>query len=520
MDKTAAARRLELFGWVLAIIACTFVVSLFNHGPVPSMEPRFAEAVREMTARGNWLVPIKNGVPYIEYPPLYFWLGCILHSIGLPLVVAIRLPGYLAFFLWLFWLARLQGLLFPTWPRFLLPLAGIGIPVVVYNFLVAQSDSLLTLGIVIAFTGYLRLPRHRPPQRFAWEMWLGICLATAAKGPVGMAITLPAMGLDRWIWGTGEDSGLRGWLARGLRAAWELQPIRGLALVLAVTVPWYIAAGLTEGWDYVYANLVYQNFSRFTTGFSHEHAWYFYFIDFWGDFFPLAFLAPIGLVAAFRARDVGARAMAIWFLWTFLFFTVSMSKQGKYIMPSAPAVAALAIFGVRYFWDDPVRARLTAAIKSWSAVFALAIAAVVLIVVPMRRESIGGVAGFRQIQHLVAKDPGRIVSYGWPRSMTLYELGYPMPFVRTPRELYARVADGRIKAGDYLLTDRDALDTALFNAQPLVPVPAPPRFEKIAEIDAEKPMVLYRVLPGAAALPPPPTAEPPELPWWAEFDTD
>jgi len=62
---------------------------LFNHGPVPSMEPRFAEAVREMLARGEWLIPIKNGVPYIEYPPLYFWLGLLGTFLGLPLTAAI-----------------------------------------------------------------------------------------------------------------------------------------------------------------------------------------------------------------------------------------------------------------------------------------------------------------------------------------------------------------------------------------------------------------------------------------------
>ncbi|MDE2274630.1 MAG: hypothetical protein KGL00_10600, partial [Gammaproteobacteria bacterium] len=70
-------KRLSPLHWLLLALAVIYGVALFNHGPIPSMEPRFAEAVREMFARGAWLIPIKNGVPYIEYPPLYFWLALI-----------------------------------------------------------------------------------------------------------------------------------------------------------------------------------------------------------------------------------------------------------------------------------------------------------------------------------------------------------------------------------------------------------------------------------------------------------
>ncbi len=68
-------KRLTALHWLLIVLGGLCLVSMFNHGPVPSMEPRFAESVREMLARHQYLIPIKNGVPYIEYPPLYFWLS-------------------------------------------------------------------------------------------------------------------------------------------------------------------------------------------------------------------------------------------------------------------------------------------------------------------------------------------------------------------------------------------------------------------------------------------------------------
>src|SRR5574340_79438 len=189
-------KRLDPLHWLLVALAVIYGVALFNHGQIPSMEPRFAEAVREMFARGEWLIPIKNGLPYIEYPPLYFWLGLIGRSAGLPLLAAIRLPGYIGFLLWVWWLARLQNDLFSTWPRWLLPLTCAALPAILYNFFTAQSDSLLILGTLIALTGYVRLRNDSARHGFPWELWLGVLLATAAKGPVGLAITLPVIAIE------------------------------------------------------------------------------------------------------------------------------------------------------------------------------------------------------------------------------------------------------------------------------------------------------------------------------------
>ena len=59
----------------LVVLLLMYAFSMGNHPLIPSMEPRFAEVIREMMARGEYLIPIKNGVPYIEYPPLYYWLS-------------------------------------------------------------------------------------------------------------------------------------------------------------------------------------------------------------------------------------------------------------------------------------------------------------------------------------------------------------------------------------------------------------------------------------------------------------
>lgn len=517
--------------WLLLVLAALCGVSLFNHGPVPSMEPRFAEAVREMLARHEYLIPIKNGLPYIEYPPLYFWLGLAGAALGLPIEAAIRLPGYIALLLWVVWLARLQKELFPTWPKWLLPLTGACMPAVLYNFFTAQSDSLLILGTLIAFTGYIRIRTDRPLYRFPWEMWLGVALATAAKGPVGIAVTLPIMFFETAATGylslqpdTGEPRGFRyrsGWVWRELL---RLSPGRGIPLALVGLVPWYVAAGFAVNWDFVRAVLVYQNFTRFFIGFDHLQPWWLYFQTVWGDFLPLCLLLPFGLYYGFRyvRREFRWRLLLIWTLWTVLFFTLSASKQSKYILPAAPALALLALAAIEPVFKTD---KLHGIVRNILGVIAVLVLAVFFLGVtwwvPKNKDRIGGVSGFMQIKAAVAEAPGPIVSFQWPRSMVLYELGGPMPYVRSSRELYAKVHDGEIKPGDYILMEDKYMPLGTEqDPQKWVPAPDPRYFELVMKVKAEDPMYLYRVKPAATSMQVPQTPGPAPLQWWEQFDTD
>ncbi|HET7921935.1 MAG TPA: hypothetical protein VFM15_04190 [Gammaproteobacteria bacterium] len=523
-------KRIDPLHWLLLALACIYGVALFNHGPVPSMEPRFAEAVREMLARGEYLVPIKNGLPYIEYPPLYFWLALAGKALGLPLMAAIRLPGYLALLFWCGWLVRLQRDLFPEWPRTLYALTAVALPAVLYNFFTAQSDSLLMLGVLIAFTGFARLRTDPQARRFPWELWLGVLLATAAKGPVGLAITLPPMGLEilcaAFLNMQPVMSAPRGtaervqWL---VKEGWRMAPLRGVALALIGIVPWYVATGFVVNWEFVRAVLVYQNFTRFISGFDHLQPWWLYAQTLWGDLLPLSLLLPFGLWFGTRyLREFRWRMPLIWTLFTLLFFTISASKQSKYILPAAPAMAMLALAAIDpLFRSENLHRLVRRLLAGFACAVLLLFAAGVFVWLPLHRDRLGGAAGFAQIRDAVAAAPGRVVSFQWPRSMTLFELGSPMPYVRSSRALYQEIRDGRIRPGDYVLVNVKYLSAG---SEPdtlkWLPAPTAPWFEKVLEVKAEDAMVLYRVLPGAARHSLPDTPEPAPAEWWQQFDTD
>lgn len=52
-------------------------LNLIGVGTLPLVdrdEPRFAEATREMRASGDWIIPMFNGAPRYDKPPMVYWL--------------------------------------------------------------------------------------------------------------------------------------------------------------------------------------------------------------------------------------------------------------------------------------------------------------------------------------------------------------------------------------------------------------------------------------------------------------
>jgi len=510
--------------WLLVGVAAMFAFSMGTHPFIPSMEPRFGEVIREMLARGEYLIPIKNGVPYVEYPPLYYWLSLAGHFVGLPETVAIRLPAAVAFVLWIFWLSRLQRSVRPGWRIYWLPLVGAALPGVLYHFFVAQSDSVLILGTLIGLTGYWRL-RQRVGQGqgggFPWELWLGVTLATMAKGPVGLMVTLPVIALDIMLEPVAAAEGT--WWRAVWRRAGYTAWVRGLGLVLLFNSPWYIAVGLRDGWDLVRAMVVYQNFTRFLVGFDHLQPWWYYGKTIWYDMLPMAFALPFALILGWRRRRERLwRLPLVWILWTVLFFSVSASKQGKYILTAAPSVALLGLLTVETLCSARWWKRLRIAAQAWAILLLATFAGAAVFVLPHYSDRVGGIGGLRLVRDIVQDNPGKVVSYAWPRAMELYVLGAPMPYVRSARELYTWIREGRLQPGDYLLVLSRHLPEPgqMPGATTLSPPPAYPYFQRVISVHFNGVLDVFRVLPAASDMSMPKTPEPPTHHWWDRFDTD
>src|SRR5689334_3109577 len=75
-DREQASRRGHPRGALLLLLILPGVL-LYPCRDFHLLEPdegRYAEIPREMLARGEWIVPLLQGEPYLDKPPLLYWL--------------------------------------------------------------------------------------------------------------------------------------------------------------------------------------------------------------------------------------------------------------------------------------------------------------------------------------------------------------------------------------------------------------------------------------------------------------
>jgi 4-amino-4-deoxy-L-arabinose transferase-like glycosyltransferase len=319
---------------------------LGDHALIEPDEGRYSEIPREMRATGDWVTPRLNGVKYFEKPALYYWMNA----------GAMELLGENE------WASRI-------WPA----TTALGASAV--TFLLAESrfgpragflsgailgssllwfalahinliDMALAFFISLAMLGFLRgATRGRHWFLLAYA---GMALAVLAKGLVGLI--LPGGIFLVWAILSGRP-----------RALWDAIYLPGLALFLALVLPWYASVSLKNP-DFLWFFFVHEHFLRYATMVSDrwQPLWFFLPITLLG-FIPWTGTILSGLTDGFRRltglrrsggdyldamsspADEPAEALflLLWFLLILLFFSVSKSKLIPYILPALPPLAAL-----------------------------------------------------------------------------------------------------------------------------------------------------------------------------------
>jgi 4-amino-4-deoxy-L-arabinose transferase-like glycosyltransferase len=125
----------------------------------------------------------------------------------------------------------------------------------------------------------------------------------------------------------------------------RLRPIRGIAILLAITAPWFIAVSLANP-EFPHYFFIHEHFERFLTKAHgrYQPAWYFIPILLVGMIPWLGSLAQ-GLWRGRITEKAGhfspTRFMLTWTVVVFGFFSVSSSKLPSYILPIFPTIAVL-----------------------------------------------------------------------------------------------------------------------------------------------------------------------------------
>ena len=326
----------ELIALVMLLIVCCVV--LLPNLSYPLIEPdesRYAQIAIEMIDSGNWVTPTLSGVPYLDKPPLLYWLTAASMSMFGQNETAARLPCALSAVLTVlatFWLGkRLVGSNAALCAAIVLLLCG--------GFVLAGRfvimDSLLTLFTTVSLlSGYIAIAQGR----LRWSWWLASAVACGlgvlTKGPVAIVLCVPPILAVQWFSGERHRVRTLGWLS-----------FAGFAVMLSL--PWFIAVA-GENSDFVSYFFWKHNLVRFASSFIHLQPWWFYLPVLLVGMFPASML--VLALGAFlfsrsetlrkhRGKDLGF--LMIGSVWVIGFFSLSSCKLATYILPAIPLLALM-----------------------------------------------------------------------------------------------------------------------------------------------------------------------------------
>jgi 4-amino-4-deoxy-L-arabinose transferase-like glycosyltransferase len=350
--------------WVQVAILIGFCIVLyfFNLGRWDLWnpdEPRYAQVAREMVHRGDWVLMHYNGRTYPDKPPLFFWLiafssffwqGFSSFSVRFPAALFGTLTVILTFFLGrALYSSRtgfLSGLILATSFEF------------VYLSTRANIDTTLTFFTTASLLCFFQWYRHDQDEAkikdkaevqvengaktrdvMIYGFYIGMALATLAKGPVGfilpLLVALVYLAVQKHWKGIGR-----------------MRLLTGMILFVVIVLFWYLPAVLQGGQDYLQATLFRQTVARYSEGWSKARPIYFYLWNLPIDFLPWVFFIPAAMVYGFSREKVEKRGdflfLFMWFALTFIFFSLSKGKRAIYLLPLYPAAALM----VGKLWGD------------------------------------------------------------------------------------------------------------------------------------------------------------------------
>ena len=301
-------------------------------------EGRYAEIPREMLARGDWVVPHLQSEPYLDKPPLLYWLVMLSYSVFGVNEAAARLVRALAVHLTILCVyligRRSLGERAALWGALFLAVA----PGCTTLGRLLILDGLLTGCTTVAILAAFEALRG---ERLRWRWWLLAAAATGlgilTKGPVALILLAPPL-----------------WLFRRLqpqRCPLGWKPLAAFAvLLLALNLPWYIAMSIRMPGFLKYFFWKH-NVERFLQPFDHLRPIWFYLPVLLAALLPGTLLAFGFLRFLFSGdpRRTVAKTPAFGFMllaggWCVCFFSLSGSKLPTYILPAFPLLALA--FGV------------------------------------------------------------------------------------------------------------------------------------------------------------------------------
>ena len=394
--RRAAARDLREWPsqrrWRMGLLLMALVsIVLFTNLGYSLFEPdetRYAQIGLEMFETGDWVVPRLDGAPYLDKPPLLYWLTALSYSLFGVSQQSARLPGAMAAWLTILMVYILGRRLVgdrAAWLGSLLLLLSSGF-ILSGRFL--MMDGLLTLCTTVGLLSAAVALHTRKGMALPWWLATGVAcgLGILTKGPIAAVLCLPPLVAAAWL--TKNKRPLR----------WQVALVLALPMLL-IAVPWFI---LVSSSQHDFSNHFFwtHHIQRFLSAFNHSEPWWFYLPVLTIGLLPASLLFPAlavylfgrgkefrgngvhgGALDAMRTEQLGTLLLAG--LWVGLFFSISSCKLPAYVLPAVPMLCL--VFGKMLHdvqWSShaiPVFERYTRRARDWAAVLTFSALAVAVL---------------------------------------------------------------------------------------------------------------------------------------------
>jgi 4-amino-4-deoxy-L-arabinose transferase-like glycosyltransferase len=315
-------------------------------------EAFYAETPRVMIESGDYVSPSFNGNPRFNKPPLTYWIVAISYQIfgisewseRLPIVLAamglIAAAFVIGRVVWGMQSGLWASIAMATLPRFLMHSRRTSIDVFLSLF----------MGLTLMFfvLSEMRLERRK---LLLCLMYASVGLGYMTKGPV--AVVLPGAVFFIYLL-----------IEKRLKDITKMMVPTGIAIFLAIVVPWYLLVYQKHGGGYIVSFLLNENISRYTDEGWGPRRSFFYVQTMLGDLFPWSLLMIAALVCVVFRRRIGetifgtaagndlpppvttggtdiARLLAIWIVVIVGFYSLSRNQQDQYVMPTYLAASVL-----------------------------------------------------------------------------------------------------------------------------------------------------------------------------------
>lgn len=356
----------ESFCITLLAIAC-LIFLFYGLGFYPLIdvdETRYAVMSRDMLSSFNWNDLMLNGVPFLEKPPLYFWIvSTSIKLFGKFSAFAVRFPiailsSFVVFFTYYIGkriISRKFGMI-----SALILLSSVFFLILSH---IAIIDMVLTVFMTSAiYCGFLtHFCQEKNKKYWWWYFYLFIGLGFLAKGILALAIPLTIIFVYNFITKTIKE------------IFKPINIIPGIIIFLSMITPWHLIMYKEYGFQFIKEYFLIHHFGRFMgseyigrerpllyfvpvflLGFM---PWTFIFIAFLYDGFKklaTTFNNAQGkikdkILVLFQVTTNEQKLIlfaSIYFIVVFVLFSTSSTKLPTYILPIFPAAALL----TGYYW--------------------------------------------------------------------------------------------------------------------------------------------------------------------------